>query len=57
MRVGMRLSVIFRPLPAHRFRPIIERAQTLGQRWVRQAYLDTAAEISLRRKTGIVSDA
>src|SRR5882762_7854777 len=34
MRVGMPLPIIHAPLPAHRLRPILDRAQALRQRGI-----------------------
>src|SRR5437016_5263379 len=43
MRVGMSLTLVGSPLPAHRLWPIIHRTQTLRQGRVGQAYLDAPA--------------
>src|SRR6266536_2724256 len=43
MRVGMSLTLVGSPLPAHRLRPIIHGTQRLWQGRVGQAYLDAPA--------------
>jgi hypothetical protein len=43
MSIGMRLTLVGSPLPAHRLRPIIHGTQTLWQGRVGQAYLNAPA--------------